>query len=179
MVCYVVVGATGSGKTFFCKNSILEKYPNVLVYDIQNEYELPIWDKLAKKGRFRILPSQMTQKQFMELGNALSNFLFVYDEATQYVTGALPEKLRENLVGKRHAKNRYMFMYHGFTFIPPRLVAFVDYLVQFSVSKSEYLTGSKKLKLNDINLCGEMLNELPLYSKKIHKISGLAKQGVF
>lgn len=178
-VCYVVVGGTGTGKTKFTTDEIIVKYPNVIVYDVQNQYEfLPDW-KVGMKGKCRVTPQMMDYKKFCSLGRMLTNTLFVNEEATMFLTGTLDAKVANLLVCKRHTKNRYLYIFHGFKQIPPRLLSFTDYLIQFRTGVSDYEAVVGKTKSQAIIKCYERLEILPRFSKFIHKISSLSNEGVF
>lgn len=179
MICYTVVGATQTGKTTFVKTKILPKYPNVLVYDVQNQYsELPFW-KRQKTGKYRISPTDMDFEKFVLLGQAVTGFLFVYEEASQFLEGRIDKPMKANLTGKAHTHNRFLFFFHSFSMIPPRIIDYTDYLVQFRTGVADLEGVQKKGKTKEIVQCYERLEELPRFSKFVHKVSNLAKENKF
>lgn len=179
MVSYLIVGATQTGKTTFAKKNILQKYPNVLVYDVQNQYsELPYW-KREKKGRFRVSPVHMEFGKFVLLGQALENFLFVYEEATQFLEGQISKPMKANLVGKAHTGNRFVFFFHAFSQIPPRIIDFCDYLIQFRTGLSDKEGVQKKMRIQEIKDNYIELESLPRFSRKILRVSNLALDNIY
>lgn len=179
MISFLIVGATQTGKTTFVKTKIIPKYQNVLVYDVQNQYpELPYWNR-QKKGRFRISPLEMEFEKFVLLGQALTGFLFVYEEATQFLEGKINKEMKANLVGKAHTKNRFLFFFHSFTQVPPRVIDFTDYLIQFKTGVSDEEGVKKKMRLKKILDNYWILEVAPRFSYKIERISNLALENKF
>jgi len=179
VVSFLVVGATQTGKTTYVKTNIIPKYPNVLVYDVQNQYsDLQYWNR-QKKGKFRVSPLEMTFDQFVLLGQSLTNFLFVYEEATQFLEGKVSKEMKANLVGKAHTGNRFLFFFHSFTQVPPRIIDFTDYLIQFKTGVSDEDGLKKKMRLKKIIENYYSLESLPRFSHKIERISNLSLENKF
>ena len=176
MVAFLVVGGMQTGKTTYVKTKIIPKYPNVLVYDVQNQYpELPSW-KREKKGRFRISPIEMNFQQFVKLGQALTGFLFVYEEATQFMRGQISPEMDANIVGKAHTKNRFLFFFHSWRKTPPSLIEFCDYIIQFNTGSSDKISkvDNEVVEKNWLDL-----QNLPRFSVRVHKHTNQAKDNIF
>jgi hypothetical protein len=179
MVAYLIVGAPQTGKTTYVKENIISHYKNGIVYDVQNQYENLPWYKPNLRGWSRISPTDLTFEKFIMLGQALTNFMFVYEEATQFLEGRISLAMKANLVGKAHTKNRFLFFFHSFSQVPPRIMDFTDYLIQFRTGVGDLEGVKSKGKTLEIIQAYKDLEIAPRFSKRIHRISVLAKENIF
>lgn len=179
MVVFTVIGATQTGKTTYVKNVILPRYRKGIVYDVQNQYpDLPFY-KPNMKGWSRISPTELSFEKFVLLGQAISGYLFIYEEATQFLEGKISREMKANLVGKAHTQNRFLFFFHAFSQIPPRILDFTDYIIQFRTGVSDLEGVKKKGRTLEIIKSYHDLEKAERFTKHIHRVSNLAKESIF
>lgn len=176
MVVYLIVGAPQTGKTTFVKNNILNKYRNVLLYDVQDQYPELKWYKRGESGKMRISPTDIEFEKFVMLATAIPKTLFIFEEATQFLEGKISKMLKSCLVGKAHTKNRFCFIFHSFDQVPPRIIDYADYIIQFSTGISDTMDKVKYLPIKEAHV---KLEHMERFSKIIHRVSVLAKENIY
>lgn len=105
----LVVGCTGSGKTYFTKQLIQKADKNALmIYDVNNEY-----------ADYYPYPFQPNIQLFLEKAKKVRSGVIVIEEATNFfaVNGRSVEMI-ELLIGKRHTKNTFILLFHSVGDIP-------------------------------------------------------------
>lgn len=170
MILTVVVGATGTGKSHFTKEFI-KKYPQRCIYDIQNEYNLKPFDARHNNKQFSVID----KKLFMNFTQKLRGYCFVLEECTAVLRGNVQTDFVQSVLSKRHTHNRFVLIFHAMHRIPPQIWEFTDYLILF---KSNDLEKDIKKKYPEYFNDYKYLQNAPKYTKKIYKISNLAKDGI-
>jgi hypothetical protein len=114
MFVYTLVGMRGTGKTTFCKDTFLYKFPNILVYDINNEYgNLPEY-KNETSGRFKVLPTT-DYYDFCKMVLTLKNFCIISEDCTAYLKGNQQiDAFKKIIVGCRHTRLTMVLLFHSF-----------------------------------------------------------------
>lgn len=140
-----LAGFTGSGKTHFCKQYALLR-ENVLVFDVNNEYDLPEWDinKKWEGGRYRY--TGMNFGAFLSciadiddnggLIKHIKNTNIVCEDASGFMKGQIGKLAMQIFQGKRHSNNNYFFLYHAVELVPRDIYRFTNKFVLFSVNET-------------------------------------------
>jgi hypothetical protein len=141
----IITGFTGSGKTMFCKTIALTR-ENVLVFDINNEYELPEIDlnKPYTGGRYKY--TGMNFNKFMayicEYTKDGDQIRKVYDtnivleDCSGFMKGQIGKYNIQTFQAKRHTRNNYFFLYHAVELIPKDIYRFTNTFVLFNTNES-------------------------------------------
>jgi hypothetical protein len=140
------------------------------VYDIQNEYNLPLFENSNKK-KFSLVDSD----KFMKFSEKLRGFCFLIEECTGVMRGQVQKNFVQAVLSKRHTHNRFVLIFHSLHRIPPQIYEFCDYLVMF---KTNDLEMNVKKKYPDIFNEWLQIQNAPRYSKKIYKKTNLSKSDI-
>lgn len=128
---FIIVGATGSGKSTFVKNLIAPVDVNRLfVYDVNREY-FPA-EPLPDIDEFLTEVSRVTES------------VLIFEEATVFFSNRGNDKrMRSLLVGKRHARNVVILLFHSIRSIPFYIFDLCNYVVVFNTNDEEPIVKSK------------------------------------
>jgi hypothetical protein len=157
MYCFIVIGMTGQGKSYFTKEYIEGK--KCYVFDINNEYPLPLYGERSKN-------ISCDEKDFIKNCFLKQSTICVFEEATGFLEGKTSKDLRRLIVNKRHTKNIYFFLFHSISSVPPRLLQFTNFVVLFKTNDEEYQVQDKFPSLFPYYL---KLKTMPHQSKLIIK----------
>jgi hypothetical protein len=140
MYLYIVIGATGSGKSEWVKETVRDK--RAFVFDVQNEYgsrtkyrgqkPLNFSDNLnAMQSRY--VPKSPRLKddamKFMEMCRTKRNTIIVFEESTIFFEGRTDDLTRTLIVNKIHTGNVYVFIFHSIAAVPPRIMQMCNFVV--------------------------------------------------
>lgn len=139
----LIVGAPGAGKTTLVKQIIKEQTKKVLILDVANkdfnEYEI-IHDleKLAfwEKGIKRVMPTDFDML-LDYLFKYAYNVMIVLDDSTAYMPDHIDLRLKNLLVMRRHRNLDFIFLYHGFNMVQPKIYQLSNYLTVFKTPEDE------------------------------------------
>jgi hypothetical protein len=135
----LVVGFTGSGKSLLIRRTIKNK--NQLVFDINNEYNLPT-DNSLLKSRFI-----GDYSQFVELATTKKNTQIVFEDSTGFFNGRVNNITMQMIVKKRHTSNNYYFLFHSIHQIPKGLILLSNYIILFKTNDTSKDVERKNPKL--------------------------------
>lgn len=127
----IIVGATGSGKSTLVKRLIAPVDVNRLfVYDVNREYfprePLPDFD------------------QFLIGATKRRESVLVFEEATIFFSNRGNDKrMRQLLVGKRHAGNVIILLFHSIRSIPYYIFDLVNAVIVFNTNDDEPIVKEK------------------------------------
>jgi hypothetical protein len=174
MILTVIIGSTGSGKTHLAKQ-LIQKYPQICIYDVQNEYGLKPFDAKNNNKRFQLPNNIYTFKDFCIFTQRLKGYCFVIEEATGLFSGRIGETFKQSILSKRHTQNRYILIFHALHRVPTQIYEFADYVY---LLKTNDLEKNVKSKYPHIYEDFKKLNkkETPKYSKILYKNTDLAKE---
>lgn len=117
--CIIVVGMTGTGKSYLIKNELLKVRPmNRLVYDVNAEYTHLYNEPLLKFD------------QFLQVAALTRNATIIFEEATIFLghnNNTMP--MRSILVEKRHRNNTIFLVFHNLRAVPAPIFGLCDYLI--------------------------------------------------
>lgn len=130
---FIIVGATGMGKTTFTKNALKKLHKDsILLYDVNNEYK-DIYPKPFIKF-----------EKFCELSERVSNAVIVFEEATIFLDSRGNNfSLKDVLVRKRHTNNTIFLVFHSLRLVPRYIFDLSNYVVLHKTNDSESLVSSK------------------------------------
>lgn len=151
MYLILVIATTHQGKSYFVKQ-MLTKAEKVLVFDVNNEYckghgkgnigsmELgtcyPLITKeeaeIPKKARF-----YGKYQDFLEIAKDVTNTYIVFEEATGFFKGRISEGMTEQIIGKAHNNNHFIFLFHSIQRTPKELFELANYVVLFKTGDIE------------------------------------------
>ena len=134
-LCFVIVGGTGSGKSYFIKNTLLpsmNKFP-LYIFDINKEY-------IKFKNRYKFVG----HSDFIEKVKNLQNCIIVFEEATAFFSNkGMGLETIELMVRKRHQNNNVIFVFHSLRSIPVQIFDFVNYLTLLDTNDREDIVKNK------------------------------------
>lgn len=122
MKAILIVGNTGTGKTIYTQKLIKGK--KNFVFDVNCEYEnFNRFTEIAEMENF-----------FLQIAET-KNTIIVIEEATIFFNNRkYNDKLNSFLVGKRHSKNTFIFLFHSLRVIPLYIIDFTDYIILFKTN---------------------------------------------
>lgn len=123
---YIFVGFKGSGKSTLTRK-IIEKN-NHLVFDVNNEYNLPTDNKLSKS---RFIGDY---EDFVKVARKKINTHIVYEDASGFFDGRVGKETRRAMTEVRHSKNTIIYLFHSIHLIPKGIIAFADVIALFKTN---------------------------------------------
>lgn len=118
MKAFAIVGATGSGKTYFTKrlvDNILPKGSRPLVFDVNREW-----------GETTLPPIG----EFLDMATQARGRVIVFEDATVFFSNkGRSERMVELLVGKRHTRNTVILLFHGLIDVPLYVYRLCNFIV--------------------------------------------------
>jgi len=148
----IFCGRRGTGKSYnFLKNLLptyLKKHPKrrVLIVDTLNH---PMYRGItqiksemlfrwrAPGGVYRIFgedPDTMLENIEKYLGNAL----VVFEDASKYIDANLQNSVKRLVLDSKQKNLDMIFMFHGFSYIPPKLLRISDAITIFKSDNPDY-----------------------------------------
>src|SRR6478609_3373477 len=112
----IIVGATGCGKTYFTKETLLKKVnPKALhIYDTNNEYEKFLPENYAAQGDF---------DGFIKKAYTLKKAVILIEDATAFISNrGRSDLMTKIMVAKRHSGNTVILLFHSMRAIPKYLM---------------------------------------------------------
>ena len=144
----LVVGMTGQGKSPFIQNYIAGR--NCFVFDVGNEYgartkyrgQTPLGlsnNVFAPRAR----QIDLNVKGFIQNCLRKQNTICVFEEATIFFKGYIPDELRRVMLSKLFNNNVNIFVFHSIRTIPPDVMSYVNYVVLFKTGDEPYQVENK------------------------------------
>lgn len=153
---WIVVGATGEGKSEFVKKTLLPRFKNFdkCLFDVNNEYT-------AFENQIKGFPKI---DEFISIAQKRTNTLFLFEEATAFFNNRIvAQNMIEILVRKRHANNFYIIVFHSLRSIPVQLFEFCNYLVLYKTNDRADMVLSKYKDNPEIIEAFEKVQKTPKY----------------
>lgn len=143
----LIVGRRKAGKTVFGRKMIEStQHKKILVVDTfehpdYTDFQTITPDMLSrwKNGRKRIMWRSDEDLQYVN--EHVRNSLIVLEDCSKYITGDISAPVRGIIFDSKQKNNDVILMYHGFRFIPPKLLSNVNYITLFKIG--EEISASK------------------------------------
>lgn len=125
---HIVVGMTDTGKSYYVKNTLLNKVPNkgaLFIYDINHEYK-------------DFFPYELIYfEDFAEKALQLRNSVIVFEEATIFLDGRTitDRHIKQILALKKHHKNYIILVFHSIAEIPRYVYRLCNYITVFKTNE--------------------------------------------
>lgn len=149
-----VVGRTGTGKTTFLKNYIVDKFKNNIIIDFTNAWETfgikEIQDfetlKNYRGGTYRlfklVLYEELEEKA-IEILKMKSNYNLIIDDADVRIFRLAKKYYKDLFFAYRHLKINVFIVCHSIQEIPAEVRRVLDYMVLFQISDNKYKIQNK------------------------------------
>ena len=126
--CFMLVGATGTGKTFFTKQLIKTVNKNsLLVFDVNDEY-----------NDFYPYPFDPDIDKFLAKAEKVKKAVILIEDATSFfAVQGRSDRLIKILVGKRHTGNTIILLFHSWGDVPRYLYRKCTEVVIFKTHDAE------------------------------------------
>lgn len=135
---YIVIGSTGSGKSFFIKKKLLppavKKGYALQLFDINNEYT-------DFQNNYKFVGID----DFLQKSQNLTNSLILFEEATIFfnTTANGSTNLMSLNVRKRHQNNILIFVFHSLRQVPVYLFDFCNFVTLFKTNDRNDIVFNK------------------------------------
>lgn len=138
----LIIGQRGTGKTTFGlqlvnasplkKKLIIDtfEHPSYKEFETITAAKLPRWIKGKKRLLYR------TEEDMDMINDYVYNTLIVMEDCTKYLTGDLKQNIKSILFDSKQKNNDIIMMYHGFSFIPPKILANCTDITLFKVGEN-------------------------------------------
>lgn len=143
---YIVAGQTGSGKSFFIKNSLIPEMKKrdykFFIFDINKEY-LNVFQPDEEFKNFYV--PFVGIDDFLTRVKPQINSCLIFEEATAFFSnkGINSKILLDLQVRKRHTNNVIIFVFHSLRQIPVEIFDFCNYLILHKTNDRADIVNAK------------------------------------
>lgn len=143
-----ILGRRGSGKTYYVKQLIQayrakHQYQKILVVDTLDHpayREIPTIDvdlirRWKQAATYRIFGSN-TDEIFRAV-STIYNGLVIFEDSSKYLRRVLPDEVRKFIIDTKQRNLDLIFLFHGFSYVPPELFRLMDNIVIFKTDNPE------------------------------------------
>jgi hypothetical protein len=175
-----ILGKRNSGKTYYTRNLINEyraAHPSqkILIADTLDHPKyrdiptitidmLQYW---KKPNIYRIFGSN-PDEILKAIGQHIWNALIIYEDASKYVDLNLKDDVRDYILDSKQKNVDLLFLFHGFTFMPPKMFRIIDNLVIFRCegpqSRKNDIVGYQEV----LAAWERVMNEKPYYHETVN-----------
>jgi len=148
-----ILGRRGSGKTFYALQ-LIEAYrkqhlnQKILIVDTLDHpayktiatIDVDMLRRWNQPATYRIYGSN-TNEIFQTISNNLKNGLIIFEDASKYLRRQLPEDVRTFLIDSKQKNLDIIFLFHGFSYVPPELFRILDMITIFKCDSPEHRKG--------------------------------------
>ena len=144
-----ILGRRGTGKTTYGRqimDAYKKKHPHMkqIIFDTLDHpsyRDIPyipphLLARWKKPNTYRTWSSE-TDKMLL-LASNLRNALIIFEDATKYVNKVIQKPLRSLIMDSKQKNLDIIFMFHGFSYMPPEMTRIVDYLTIFKCDNPAY-----------------------------------------
>jgi hypothetical protein len=146
----LVLGRRGTGKTYYVKNELIDKYiqanPEMKIL-IVDTFDHPSYRTIAaiepemisrwrKPAVYRCFSSDTDEIMRQVTGN-LRNCLVIFEDASKYIRRQLPDDVRRFILDSKQKNLDLVFLFHGFSFVPPEMWRIADSVTIFKCDNPE------------------------------------------
>ncbi len=147
----IIVGKRGTGKSWFFLKNLLPIYrkahpkKRVLIMDTLDHpayRDIPrvncaMLERWRGGGVYRIFGDD-EQKILDSIEKNVHNALIVFEDASKYIDANLPDKVNRFVLDSKQKNLDLIFMFHGFSYCPPKLWRIADTVTIFKSDNPEY-----------------------------------------
>lgn len=137
-----LIGKRRTGKTTLGRK-LIEKSPHKKII-LVDTFEHPDYSDFktittqelsrVKRGRVRVL--YRSDADLDAVNEHSNNSLIVFEDCTKYIYGDLTSAIRGIVFDSKQKKNDVLLMYHGFSFIPPKILSNLNYITLFKIGEN-------------------------------------------
>jgi hypothetical protein len=128
---------------------------------------LPRW---RGAGVFRIF-GECTDQTLEYIDKYVRNALILFEDATKYIEPNLPKEVKRFIFDSKQKNLDLMFMFHGFSYCPPKLLRATDNAIIFKCDNPDYrkkeIVGYEEIK----QAWTEVMNDPNPYAQKTVRLS--------
>lgn len=146
----VVLGRRGSGKTTYIRK-LIEEYriasplQKILIADTLDHpmyrdipaIDIELLKRWKKPNIYRIYGSN-TDEILTTINTHLQNALIVFEDASKYIRRQLSDDVRSFILDSKQKNLDLIFLFHGFSYVPPEMFRVIDNIVMFRCDNPEY-----------------------------------------
>ena len=140
----IFFGARGSGKTYYTTKELIPGYrkahPSMRVLAIDT-LDHPDYHDVPRIGPGHIarwsgggyyrMYGGNTKEMMQAVSESLRNCLLIIEDASKFLQGKLDDDVNRFVLDSKQRNLDIIFMFHGFSFCPPRLLQIADYYTIF------------------------------------------------
>lgn len=157
----LVIGNTGTGKTFYIKK-LLKKIPNketIIIYDVNNEYK-------------DFYPFEFLDiEEFLENIVDVQKCVIVIEEATIFFNNRSSDEILTNIiVRKRHNNNFTILVFHSLRTVPRYIYDVTNYVMLFKTNDSSQVVWEKFRDPVLLKHFTDLQQENSLHAKRFYKV---------
>lgn len=154
---FLIIGHTGTGKTFFTKKTILQTNKSNYIFDINNEYK-----------NFKNSKIELDFNAFVLNSQNMINSNIIFEDSTAFMSGKIETEIKKIVVKKRHSNNNIFFLFHSIQDTPPFIFRLSNFIILFNTNDLQSQIKQKNERL--LKPFIELKKENKLYNKKIIKM---------
>lgn len=143
----IIIGEKGSGKTFYTRNSIIQRYqekgkPIIIVDSIDHiDYaDVPQVSiekySFQKSGTYRIIGQSKIEKVLQVVSARTYNSVVIFEDASKYINNVMPRCVLNFVLDSKQKNCDIFFMFHNWNYIPPKLLSLTDAIILFQCKSS-------------------------------------------
>lgn len=145
-----ILGRRGSGKTTYIL-SVIQEYKKahpekrILIMDTLDHpayKEIPVLtfdliEKWKTPTIYRTFGSN-TDEILNSISKHLNNCLIIFEDASKYIRKNLQKEVRNFIIDSKQKNLDLIFVFHGFSYVPPELFRLLDMITIFKTDNPEY-----------------------------------------
>ena len=136
-----IIGRRDTGKTTFFLEKLLPSFLNtdrkVLIYDHANHpkykmianIESDMLSSWKKPSVYKI--NGLPEKTLPLIEEHVLNSYIIFEDASKYISKQMPDYIKNMVYDSKTNNNDLIFMFHGFTAMPPDMIRQIDILILF------------------------------------------------
>lgn len=145
-----IIGRRGTGKSTYVRK-LIQEYKTVLpdqkilIADTLNHplyRDIPAIDinllKRWKKANVYRIYGSNTDEILQTINNNLYNALICFEDASKYIRRQLSDDVRAFILDSKQKNLDLIFLFHGFSFVPPEMFRLLDNIVIFKCDNPIY-----------------------------------------
>lgn len=146
----LLLGKRGTGKTFYIINNLLPVYTKlhpqkkVFIFDTLDHPNYKQFKKIdfseiphiKKTGAFHCFSSDTDS--ILKQAENIYNSLLIFEDSSKYLRRQIPDSVRRFILDSKQKNTDILFLFHGFSFVPPELFRIADGILLFKCDNPAY-----------------------------------------